>query len=254
MFNPPPGTDTVDITDSAVGAETYLATDNVLAVDPAVGAETPSLSDNEELTQTDSAVGTEASGIEDQTVQTDAAVGNEVAPIQDDLSATDTALGADAVAAIAEALEVQEPAVGSEAFIGSDAPLLIQDSAVGVEVVLINQAEPLFGQIRLDVTLLPHVTSIAVTEPSIVSSKPSSDGLPYRLWRGKRGREVSIKGRADTLADIAAIKAFNDGEPHYLTLPTGDSFRVLVVDVKPDSNVESPNQIPYSITVKAAVD
>jgi hypothetical protein len=106
------------------------------------------------------------------------------------------------------------------------------------------------NQLVIDSYPLPHVDSADVVEPSIVATKPGTAGPPLRLWRGKRGRQVTIKGRADTLTEIEAIKALNDGEPHLLILPTGDSFYVLVLDAKPDSAVESWGQIAYSITAK----
>lgn len=215
---------TASFTISDVGADVDAITIELPIIDAGSGADVWGLATS--FTATDSASGIETWGETASFTISDFASGTDVRSVTATFSIFDVGSGIDS-------LNILLP------------PLTITDTGFGVDITYRVQ-----GQLLIDDAPLPHIDSLDIAEPSIMLSKPRTTGVPERLWRGKRGREVAIKGRTDTVAEIEAIKALNDGEPHLLILPTGDSFYVLVLEAKPDNTVESPSQIAYAITAK----
>ena len=145
------------------------------------------------------------------------------------------------------------PAV-SDSFALSDAASLEAYVYVSEPVLLIEVAHRVQGEISLDGIALPHVLKISVEEPSVLQDLPVMDALPYRKQRGKRGRSLRIQGWTDSLATLESLRAYDDGEKHFLILPTGESMYVHVTDVRTPENVEDYDQYAYEMEAFEVVD
>ena len=239
-----------------------------------------------EFTVTDSGTGTDTvSSIETQMSVADAGVGSDTPSVQVDLPITDQGLGADQIAALEASQTVQDSGVGSEAEVAIEASVTITDAGTGADSIPsielpisdagigtdslaalettiqivdeglgVDIAWRLQGQTLIDELTLPHVQSIKIDEKTIMSSKPIQDELPWRKFLGKMGRQVAIEGWTDSLATLETLAALDDGQPHTLTLSTGDSVSVHVTKVETPRYIEEGETHPYKVTALERVD
>ena len=110
---------------------------------------------------------------------------------------SDVGVGVDALASLIEELIIADLAGGVD-WIGIDEDMITVEDlgwgldeisfadwnaiAISDEGVSADRVWLYRSQVVIDSTVLPHVDSVDVTEPSIVATKPASTGPPLRLW------------------------------------------------------------------------
>ena len=234
------------VTDAGVGTETSTVPAAIPITDPGTGTDTPSLAATIPMT--------------DQAVGADAAL-----PIPATLPMTDQGVAVDSPL-IAATLLLQESGLGADEC-GAIILAAITDSGIGTDQALIatavsvlddglgaDRAYLLVWQTKIGGFVFLHIDSIDITDPSIVATHPQEGTPPRRMWKGRRGREVTIKGRADTNVEVESIKALNNGEKHLAIIPTGNSFYVIVSQVQPDKKATGTDQIPYVVMAKETIE
>jgi hypothetical protein len=129
--------------------------------------------------------------------------------------------------------------------------VIVTDYAVAVDIAYRVQNE-----LSIDGLPLPHVQGVTVREPTIVKTSPINDSLPKRRQIGKMGREMTVDGWAESLADLEAIKNIADGLDHRIMLPTGDGFMAHVIDADPlrNPNDDFAGKYRYSLRIVERVD
>jgi hypothetical protein len=139
----------------------------------------------------------------------------------------------------------------------------VSDTGTGVDAVLsygpllmdvifsVDIAFTIQGTLAIDGLNLPHVQTLPISEPTVMTTKPIEGSLPYREFVGKHGRSVTVNGWTDDLAELESLRALADGQLHLLMLPTGDSFLVLVDVSSPTHNVANPYGLyTYSLSLQ----
>lgn len=145
-----------------------------------------------------------------------------------------------------EFINVTDSAVATEA-VSLTETLTVTDSLLGTELVY------LLGEVLIDGLRLDHALTIRVSEPTTISSKPVSAGLPTRLYLGRQGRTLEIGGWVATVAELNVIAALADGAVHEVQLPTGSRVSVHIPSVNPGRPIE-PGEYPYTIRAVERMD
>jgi hypothetical protein len=146
-----------------------------------------------------------------------------------------------------EYINVSDSGIGTDTIISIDEWLTITDTGIGTDIAY------LLGEILIDGLRLDHALRIRVSEPTTISSKPISEGLPKRIYLGKQGRTLEIEGWAATVAELNTLSALADGAVHEVQLPTGSRVSVHIPDVNPVRPIE-PGKYPYTIRAVERMD
>jgi hypothetical protein len=144
-------------------------------------------------------------------------------------------------------LNLTDSGAGSEAVVALEQASL-SDSGAGTDTSY------LLGEVVIDDIRLGHVLSIKVSEPTVMATKPVSQGLPTRIYGGKQGRIVDIAGWVDNIVDLNTLTSLADGNVHTLQIPTGKLISVNVVQVQPIREAASWHYYPYTIHAEERMD
>lgn len=136
---------------------------------------------------------------------------------------------------------------GTDAVLSIEEWLAITDTAEGTDIAY------LLGEVLIDGLRLDHALRISVSEPTNITSKPVSSGLPTRIYLGKQGRTVEIEGWVATIAELNTLTALADGEIHEIQLLTGSRVSVHIPEVNPTRPIE-PGEYPYTIRAIERMD
>jgi hypothetical protein len=265
------GSDECAITGLITGAESGAGTDAALSVEAAVsvaesGAGTETQSVEASISSSESGVGVDAPGIQNQLTETDAGIGSESPGISVSVSVTETGTGADGQS-VQYSIPVSDSAHGTEASVFPSASLTVADSAIGLEGVttpgtltVVDEGKGAEFAWRtkpsnpmIDALALPHVLSIRISDPAVMSNmKVQGGSLPRRKMVGKPGRTVEIEGWSDDQSEIDALDALRDGVRRTFYHPSGDSFGVLVTGFEPSRTVDQYNRRLYRLAVAEA--
>jgi hypothetical protein len=146
-----------------------------------------------------------------------------------------------------EYINITDSAVGTDIVLSIQEWLTITDTAAGMDRAYV------LGEVLIDGIRLDHCLRISVSEPTNIASKPVSEGLPKRIYVGKRGRTLEIEGWVATVAELNTLSALADGAVHEVQLPTGSRVSVHIPDVNPVRPIE-PGKYPYTIRAVERMD
>jgi len=94
----------------------------------------------------------------------------------------------------------------------------------------------------------PNVLRISIRDQVALQDKAVMSSLPRRSLLGRRGRIVQVDGWTDQNADIAIMRALQDGVTRTFIHPDGDSFAVRVSKFDPSRTVDEYDRRLYRLT------
>jgi hypothetical protein len=166
----------------------------------------------------------------------------------EDISVTDSGSGSEVIVVIdLQLINVTDSGAGSETADVTELVTVIE-YGIGKDVVY------LLGELLIDGFSLEHGLKITVSEPTVIISKPVSQGLPTRIYEGKEGRIVDITGWVDNISDLNTITALADGAVHLIQLPTGTLISCHIPQAEPTRSAQSPAMYFYTIHAVERMD
>jgi hypothetical protein len=154
---------------------------------------------------------------------------------------------------ITQSINVTDSGVGADVLASLQENLSLADSAAGTESINIETL-PTFGRVLIDGLFLSHALKVRISEPTVMASKPVSQGLPTRIYLGKQGRIIDIDGWVDKISDLNTITALADGNIHSIQLPTANSVSVHIIQAQPTRQTAPYQQYPYTIHAEERMD